>query len=101
FVRSTDLPCIVVPMSGGANITTTDGLALVTAGGQQATFLKTVNPTQARNFIGQNYGLTLKNINDDNGIAYSLNSGRKIRFILPANPGATTTTPYSVEIEVL
>ncbi|PLH54793.1 hypothetical protein, partial [Klebsiella pneumoniae] len=101
FVRSTDLPCIVVPMSGGANITTTDGLALVTAGGQQATFLKTVTPTQARNFIGQNYGLTLKNINDDNSTSYSINSGRKIRFVLPANPDATTTTPYSVEMEVL
>ncbi|MCD9661607.1 hypothetical protein LVR53_21445, partial [Klebsiella pneumoniae] len=70
-------------------------------GGQQATFLKTVTPTQARNFIGQNYGLTLKNINDDNSTSYSINSGRKIRFVLPANPDATTTTPYSVEMEVL
>lgn len=101
FVRSTNFPCIVVPMSGSANIATTDGLALVTTAGATATFLKTVTPTQARNFIGQNYGLTVKNANDDNSISYAVNSGRKIRFILPANPAATTTTPYSVEIEVL
>lgn len=101
FVRSTNLPCIVVPMSGSANIATTDGLALVTTAGATATFLKTVTPTQARNFIGQNYGLTVKNANDDNSLSYAVNSGRKIRFILPANPGATTTSPYSVEIEVL
>ncbi|HFK3871191.1 TPA: phage tail fiber protein [Klebsiella pneumoniae] len=101
FVRSNDFPCIVVPMSGSANIATTDGLALVTTAGATATFLKTVTPTQARNFIGQNYGLTVKNANDDNSISYAVNSGRKIRFILPANPTATTTTPYSVEIEVL
>lgn len=102
FVRSTNFPCIVVPMSGGANIATTDGLAVTnTSPVQTATFLKTVTPTQARNFIGQNYGLTVKNANDDNSLSYAVNSGRKIRFILPANPGATTTTPYSVEIEVL
>lgn len=101
FVRSTNLPCIVVPMSGSANIATTDGLALVTTAGATATFLKTVTPTQARNFIGQNYGLTVKNANDDNSLSYAVNSGRKIRFVLPANPTATTTTPYSVEIEVL
>lgn len=101
FVRSTNFPCIVVPMSGSANIATTDGLALVTTAGDTATFLKTVTPTQARNFIGQNYGLTVKNANDDNSLSYAVNSGRKIRFILPANPGATTTSPYSVEIEVL
>ncbi|HDY7059461.1 TPA: hypothetical protein RRE98_000576 [Klebsiella pneumoniae] len=101
FVRSTNLPCIVVPMSGSANIATTDGLALVTTEGATATFLKTVTPTQARNFIGQNYGLTVKNANDDNSLSYAVNSGRKIRFVLPANPTATTTTPYSVEIEVL
>lgn len=101
FVRSNDFPCIVVPMSGGANIATTDGLALVTTAGATATFIKTVTPTQARNFIGQNYGLTVKNANDDNSLSYAVNSGRKIRFVLPANPGATTTSPYSVEIEVL
>lgn len=102
FVRSTNFPCIVVPMSGGANIATTDGLAVTnTSPVQTATFLKAVTPTQARNFIGQNYGLTVKNANDDNSLSYAVNSGRKIRFILPANPGATTTTPYSVEIEVL
>lgn len=102
FVRSTNLPCIVVPMSGSANIATTDGLAVTnTSPVQTATFLKTVTPTQARNFIGQNYGLTVKNANDDNSLSYALNSGRKIRFVLPANPTATTTTPYSVEIEVL
>lgn len=102
FVRSIDLPCIVVPMSGSANIATTDGLAVTNISPvQTATFLKTVTPTQARNFIGQNYGLTVKNANDDNSISYAVNSGRKIRFVLPANPGATTTTPYSVEIEVL
>ena len=102
FVRSTNFPCIVVPMSGGANIATTDGVAVTnTSPVQTATFLKTVTPTQARNFIGQNYGLTVKNANDDNSLSYAVNSGRKIRFILPANPGATTTTPYSVEIEVL
>lgn len=102
FVRSTDLPCIVVPMSGSANIATTDGLAVTNISPvQTATFLKTVTPTQARNFIGQNYGLTVKNANDDNSLSYAVNSGRKIRFILPANPGATTTSPYSVEIEVL
>lgn len=102
FVRSTNFPCIVVPMSGGANIATTEGLAVTnTSPVQTATFLKTVTPTQARNFIGQNYGLTVKNANDDNSLSYAVNSGRKIRFILPANPGATTTTPYSVEIEVL
>lgn len=101
FVRSNDFPCIVVPMSGSANIATTDGLALVTPAGATATFLKTVTPTQARNFIGQNYGLTVKNANDDNSLSYAVNSGRKIRFVLPANPTATTTTPYSVEIEVL
>lgn len=102
FVRSTNLPCIVVPMSGSANIATTDGLAVTnTSPVQTATFLKTVTPTQARNFIGQNYGLTVKNANDDNSISYAVNSGRKIRFVLPANPTATTTTPYSVEIEVL
>lgn len=102
FVRSTNFPCIVVPTSGGANIATTDGLAVTnTSPVQTATFLKTVTPTQARNFIGQNYGLTVKNANDDNSLSYAVNSGRKIRFILPANPGATTTTPYSVEIEVL
>ncbi|HHM1731015.1 TPA: phage tail fiber protein [Klebsiella pneumoniae] len=101
FVRSTNVPCIVVPMSGSANIATTDGLALVTTAGATATFLKTVTPTQARNFIGQNYGLTVKNANDDNSLSYAVNSGRKIRFVLPANPTATTTTPYSVEIEVL
>ena len=88
-------------MSGSANIATTDGLALVTTEGATATFLKTVTPTQARNFIGQNYGLTVKNANDDNSLSYAVNSGRKIRFVLPANPTATTTTPYSVEIEVL
>lgn len=102
FVRSTNLPCIVVPMSGSANIATTDGLAVTNVSPvQTATFLKTVTPTQARNFIGQNYGLTVKNANDDNSISYAVNSGRKIRFILPANTGATTTSPYSVEIEVL
>lgn len=102
FVRSTNLPCIVVPMSGSANIATTDGLAVTNISPvQTATFLKTVTTTQARNFIGQNYGLTVKNANDDNSISYAVNSGRKIRFILPANPGATTTSPYSVEIEVL
>lgn len=102
FVRSTNLPCIVVPMSGSANIATTDGLAVTnTSPVQTATFLKTVTPTQARNFIGQNYGLTVKNANDDNSLSYAVNSGRKIRFVLPANPTATTTTPYSVEIEVL
>ncbi|MGQ9044989.1 phage tail fiber protein [Klebsiella pneumoniae] len=102
FVRSTDFPCIVVPMSGSANIATTDGLAVtVVSPLQTATFLKTVTPTQARDFIGQNYGLTVKNANDDNSISYAVNSGRKIRFVLPANPTATTTTPYSVEIEVL
>lgn len=102
FVRSTNLPCIVVPMSGSANITTTDGLAVVNTNPiQTATFLKTVTPTQARDFIGQNYGLTVKNSNDDNNLSYAINSGRKIRFILPANPNATTTTPYSVEIEIL
>ncbi|MBD0913155.1 hypothetical protein HA447_06580 [Klebsiella pneumoniae] len=101
FVRSTNFPCIVVPMSGSANIATTDGLALVTTAGATASFLKTVTPTQARNFIGQNYGLTVKNANDDNSLSYAVNSGRKIRFVLPANPTATTTTPYSVEIEVL
>lgn len=102
FVRSTNLPCIVVPMSGSANIATTDGLAVTNISPvQTATFLKTVTPTQARNFIGQNYGLTVKNANDDNSLSYAVNSGRKIRFILPANPGATTTSPYSVEIEVL
>ncbi|HBS7582699.1 TPA: hypothetical protein MDB44_000770 [Klebsiella pneumoniae] len=102
FVRSTNLPCIVVPMSGSANIATTDGLAVTNISPvQTATFLKTVTPTQARNFIGQNYGLTVKNANDDNSLSYAVNSGRKIRFVLPANPTATTTTPYSVEIEVL
>lgn len=102
FVRSTNLPCIVVPMSGSANIATTDGLAVVnTSPVQTATFLKTLTPTQARDFIGQNYGLTVKNANDDNNLSYAVNSGRKIRFILPANAGATATTPYSVEIEVL
>ena len=102
FVRSTNLPCIVVPMSGSANIVTTDGLAVTNISPvQTATFLKTVTPTQARNFIGQNYGLTVKNANDDNSLSYAVNSGRKIRFILPANAGATTTSPYSVEIEVL
>lgn len=102
FVRSTDFPCIVVPMSGSANIATTDGQAVtVVSPLQTATFLKTVTPTQARNFIGQNHGLTVKNANDDNSISYAVNSGRKIRFVLPANPGATTTSPYSVEIEVL
>lgn len=102
FVRSTNLPCIVVPMSGSANIATTDGLAVTNVSPvQTATFLKTVTPTQARNFIGQNYGLTVKNANDDNSLSYAVNSGRKIRFVLPANPTATTTTPYSVEIEVL
>lgn len=102
FVRSTDLPCIVVPMSGSANIATTDGLAVTNISPvQTATFLKTVTPTQARNFIGQNFGLTVKNANDDNSISYAINSGRKIRFILPANTGATTSTPYSVEIEIL
>ncbi|WP_370607497.1 phage tail fiber protein [Klebsiella pneumoniae] len=101
FVRSTDFPCIVVPMSGSANIATTDGLALVTPAGATATFLKTVTPTQARDFVSQSYGLTVKNANDDNSTAYAVNSGRKIRFILPANPTATTTSPYSVEIEVL
>lgn len=102
FVRSTNLPCIVVPMSGSANIATTDGLAVTNVSPvQTATFLKTVTPTQARNFIGQNYGLTVKNANDDNSISYAVNSGRKIRFVLPANPTATTTTPYSVELEVL
>lgn len=102
FVRSTDFPCIVVPMSGGADIATTDGQAVtVVSPLQTATFLKTVTPTQARNFIGQNHGLTVKNANDDNSISYAVNSGRKIRFVLPANAGATTTSPYSVEIEVL
>ncbi|HBU8422863.1 TPA: hypothetical protein MDC78_005846, partial [Klebsiella pneumoniae] len=102
FVRSTDFPCIVVPMSGSANIATTDGRAVtVVSPLQTATFLKTVTPTQARNFIGQNHGLTVKNANDDNSISYAVNSGRKIRFVLPANPEATTTSPYSVEIEVL
>lgn len=102
FVRSTNFPCIVVPMSGSANIETTDGLAVTNVNPvQQATFLKTLTPTQARNFIGQNYGLTVKNANDDNSLSYAVNSGRKIRFILPANPSAATTTPYSVEIEVL
>ncbi|HBY2487021.1 TPA: hypothetical protein MIS55_02440 [Klebsiella pneumoniae] len=102
FVRSIDFPCIVVPMSGSANIATTEGQAVtVVSPLQTATFLKTVTPTQARNFIGQNYGLTVKNANDDNSLSYAVNSGRKIRFILPANPAATTTTPYSVEIEVL
>jgi hypothetical protein len=96
FVRSTNLPCIVVPMSGSANIATTDGLALVTTAGATATFLKTVTPTQARNFIGQNYGLTVKNANDDNSLSYAVNSGRKIRFVLPANPTATIfITPVS------
>lgn len=89
-------------MSGSANIATTDGLAVTNVSPvQTATFLKTVTPTQARNFIGQNYGLTVKNANDDNSLSYAVNSGRKIRFVLPANPTATTTTPYSVEIEVL
>ncbi|MFW7687236.1 phage tail fiber protein [Klebsiella pneumoniae] len=102
FVRSTDFPCIVVPMSGSANIATTDGRAVtVVSPLQTATFLKTVTPTQARNFIGQNHDLTVKNANDDNSISYAVNSGRKIRFVLPANPEATTTSPYSVEIEVL
>lgn len=102
FVRSTDFPCIVVPMSGSANIATTDGQAVtVVSPLQTATFLKTVTPTQARNFIGQGHGLTVKNANDDNSISYAVNSGRKIRFVLPANPTATTTSPYSVEIEVL
>ena len=102
FVRSTNLPCIVVPMSGSANIATTTGLAVTnTSPVETATFLKTVTPTQARDFIGQNYGLTVKNANDDNSLSYAVNSGRKIRFILPANTGATTTSPYSVEIEVL
>lgn len=102
FVRSTNFPCIVVPMSGSANIETTDGLAVTNVNPvQQATFLKTLTPTQARNFIGQNYGLTVKNANDDNSLSYAVNSGRKIRFILPAKPSAATTTPYSVEIEVL
>ncbi|HBU6290254.1 TPA: hypothetical protein MD659_002160 [Klebsiella pneumoniae] len=102
FVRSVDFPCIVVPMSGSANITTTTGTAVTNVStGTTETFLKTVTPTQARDFIGQNYGLTVKNSNDDNGLSYAVNSGRKIRFVLPANPTATTTTPYSVEIEVL
>lgn len=102
FVRSTNLPCIVVPMSGSANIATTTGLAVTNISPvETATFLKTVTPTQARDFIGQNYGLTVKNANDDNSLSYAVNSGRKIRFILPANAGATTTSPYSVEIEVL
>lgn len=102
FVRSTNLPCIVVPMSGSANIVTTTGLAVTnTSPVETATFLKTVTPTQARDFIGQNYGLTVKNANDDNSLSYAVNSGRKIRFVLPANTGATTTSPYSVEIEVL
>ncbi|HBR3329509.1 TPA: hypothetical protein L9S18_004257 [Klebsiella pneumoniae] len=102
FVRSTDLPCIVVPMSGSANIATSDGKAVtVVSPLQTATFLKTVTPTQAINFIGQSHGLTVKNANDDNSLSYAVNSGRKIRFVLPANPTATTTTPYSVEIEVL
>lgn len=102
FVRSTNLPCIVVPMSGSANIATTSGLAVTNISPvETATFLKTVTPTQARDFIGQNYGLTVKNANDDNSLSYAVNSGRKIRFVLPANAGATTTTPYSVEIEVL
>lgn len=102
FVRSTNFPCIVVPMSGSANIATTTGLAVTnTSPVETATFLKTVTPTQARDFIGQNYGLTVKNANDDNSLSYAVNSGRKIRFVLPANPGATTTSPYSVEIEVL
>lgn len=102
FVRSTDFPCIVVPMSGGANIATTSGLAVTnTSPVETASFLKTVTPTQARDFIRQSYGLTVKNANDDNSTAYAANSGRKIRFVLPANPEATTTSPYSVEIEVL
>lgn len=102
FVRSTDFPCIVVPMSGSANIATTDGLAVTnTSPVATATFLKTVTPTQARNFISQSYGLTVKNSNDDNSLSYALNSGRKIRFVLPANTGATVASPYSVEIEVL
>lgn len=102
FVRSTNLPCIVVPMSGSANIVTTTGLAVTnTSPVETATFLKTITPTQARDFIGQNYGLTVKNANDDNSLSYAVNSGRKIRFVLPANTGATTTSPYSVEIEVL
>jgi hypothetical protein len=101
FVRSTDLPCIVVPMSGSANIATTNGAALINTSGTTDTFIKTVTPTQARNFISQSYGLTVKNANDDNSLSYYANSERKIRFVLPANPTATTTTPYSVEIEVL
>lgn len=102
FVRSTDFPCIVTPMSGGANIATTSGLAVTnTSPVETASFLKTVTPTQARDFVSQSYGLTVKNANDDNSTAYAVNSGRKIRFILPANPTATTTSPYSVEIEVL
>ena len=102
FVRSVDFPCIVVPMSGSANITTTTGTAVTNVStGTTDTFLKTVTPTQARDFIGQNYGLTVKNSNDDNSLSYAVNSGRKIRFVLPANTGATTTSPYSVEIEVL
>ena len=101
-VRGTDEPCIVTPVSGSVNLATTSGQALISSDGTTDTFLKTAALSKPRIWVGgdEATALTVRNANDDNSINYAANSGRKIRFVLPAFAGATVDSPYYVSIKV-
>lgn len=102
-VRGTDEPCIVVPVAGSVNLTTTSSTALTSSSGDTDIFLKSVVQSSPRLWLGgdESYALTVKNSNDNNSIGYAPGSGRKIRFVLPPYPGATAESPYSVSIKVV
>lgn len=101
-VRGTDEPCIVTPIAGSVNLSTTKAAALTSTGGATDSFVKDVSLTNPRLWVGgdEPYALTVKNANDNNNINYAANSGRKIRFVLPPFSGATTASPYYVSIKV-
>ncbi len=101
-VRGTDEPCIVTPIAGSVNLTATKAAALTSTGGATDSFVKDVSMLNPRLWVGgdETYALTVKNANDNNNINYAANSGRKIRFVLPAFAGATAASPYYVSIKV-
>ena len=124
-VRGTDFPCIVRPIiSSGTSLTTGTGSFISSLSTTTDTFMKTSTTTgtavtgitpsttsalnsaslttsQVQNNATFGTSLTLTNGQTNNSISYLANSGRKISFVLPADPDATQDMPYQVEIEVL
>ena len=104
-VRGTDNPCIITPLTGNpASLSTTTTEGLTDLSGTKTTFL--TDATVSDNPYVQNAGigsttLQLSNGQKNNGISYAVNSGRKIKIILPMNTFANRNMSYQVEIEVL